>query len=310
MRLLRRVWLPTAAAWILLAGPPQEAPTAEHLLAARDDPQRASSSRAARQSAIQSIPLPRLSREAKAKASWVLANASIFRRLPVSVIPCDPDMYLFLVQHPDVVVNIWEVLGFTHLSMQQTGPDTYKVTDDIGTAGTLEFLYRSHETHVLYVEGTYSGPMFGHAIRARGLMVLKSGYVRETDGRYYVTNRLDAFMHVEPGGVEFLTKTFLPLVGKVADNNFVQTAGFVASVSRTAEINRSGMQRLAARLTKVDPEVRRGFAELVDRVAQKASRDTPQSGGTGDHVVLAIPAVGDSKSGQEPNSSAEIFAPE
>jgi hypothetical protein len=154
--------------------------------------------------------------------------------------------------------------------MEQTGPDTFRVTDDIGTAGTLEFLYRSRDLHLVYIDGTYRGPLFGQPIRARGLMLLTSNYLHDTDGRCYVTSRLDAFMHIEPSGLEFLTKTFLPVVGKVADNNFVQTAAFLASVSRTAEVNNPGMQRLASRLTKVQPEVRQEFAQVADQVSQKA----------------------------------------
>ena len=248
-----------------------QAARAERDCAAGADPNKATTSRAAREEALQSIPLAKLSAAAKAKANWVTSNGAIFRRLPIRVIPCDPDMYLFLVQHPNVVVNIWETLGAEHLTMQQTGPDTYRVTDDIGTTGTLECLYRSHDTNVVYINGTYRGALFGQPIRARGLMVLRSGYVRKTDGRYFVTSRLDAFMHIEPSGVEFLTKTFLPTVGRVADNNFTQTAAFVASVSRTAETNNRGMKRLASKLARVQPEVRQQFAQVADQVAQRAA---------------------------------------
>jgi hypothetical protein len=231
----------------------------------------ADTSRAARESAVQSIPMSRLSTDARAKATWVLANTSVFRRLPVRAVPCDPEFYLFLVQHPDVVVNIWEILGVGKLTVRQTAPGAYQVTDEIGTTGQLHFLYRSHDTNVIYVEGAYQGSMFPQTIRARGLIVLKSGYVQEANGRCFVTSRLDSFLNIEPGGVEFLTKTFQPLVGKVADNNFIHAAGFLASLSRTAEVNNEGMQRLSKKLTKVQPEVRRQFAELSEQVSQRAA---------------------------------------
>ncbi len=244
---------------------------AEGPAAGREDPNKPSTSHAAREEALQSIPTAKLSAVAQAKVNWAVTNSSIFRRLPIRVVPCDPDMYLFLVEHPDVVVNIWETLGAENLTMRQTGPDTYHVTDDIGTTGTVEYLYRSHDTNLIYFDGTYRGALFGETIRARGLMVLRSGYVRETDGRYFMTSRVDAFMHVEPSGVEFITKTFLPTVGKVADNNFSQTVAFVASVSRTAETNNRGMKRLATKLAKVKPEVRDEFVKVSDQVAQRAA---------------------------------------
>jgi len=240
------------------------------LFSPRSDPYRATTSRAARQSAIRSIPYEKLDTEAKTRVARVLSTAAVFRRLPIRVIQCDPELYLFLVRHPDVVVNIWEVLGVSQLTMRQTGPDTFQMADGQGMVAVLKFLYRSHDTHLIYIEGRYDGSLSSRPVRCRGLMVLKTGYVREPDGRYYITSRLDTFAHITPGGVEFLTNTFQPLVGKVADMNFVQTAGFVGSLSRTAEVNHRGVERLAARLHQVRPDVRQEFAELAGRVAQKA----------------------------------------
>jgi hypothetical protein len=238
----------------------------------RADPNKPNTSPAARQDAIDSIPMDRLAPAGRARAVWVLENTSVFRRLPIRVIPCDPDLYLFLVQHPDVVVNIWELFGASHLTVRQTGADVYQVTDDAGTSGTLQFLYRSRDLHVAYIDGTYTGKVFGHQVRGRGIIVLRSAYIRDSGGRSFVTTRLDAFMNIEPGGAEFLTKTFQPLVGKVADLNFIQTADFMGSLSRTAEVNQRGMQRLASRLAKVPPEVRQQFAELTGQVYQRAAK--------------------------------------
>ena len=245
----------------------------------RPDPHKATTSRQARENAVQSIPLDRIDEQSRAKVSSVLSEASIFRRMPIRVTQCDPELYLFLVRHPDVVVNIWEVLGVTQLKLRQVGPDRFQVADGAGTLSTIQFLYRSHDTHLIYAEGSYDGPLFTKQVRGRGILLLKTGYVREPDGRYYITSRLDSFLHVEPGSAELLTKTFQPLVGKVADNNFVQTAGFLGSLSRTAEVNSRGVERLAGKLNNVQPQVRNEFAQITRRVARKAtavSSRTPQ----------------------------------
>jgi hypothetical protein len=69
-----------------------------------------------------------------------------------------------------------------------------------------------------------------------------------------------------------LTKTFQPAVGKVADNNFLQTVGFLGSLSRTAETNTRSVQRLAQKLNGVQPEVREEFTVLAGQVAQRAAK--------------------------------------
>jgi hypothetical protein len=247
--------------------------SAARTAAAAGEPEslQATSSAAARQSAIHSIPLDKLDADGRAKVNAVLNNVTVFRRFPVRVVNCDPDLYLFVIRHPDVVVNIWQVLGLSQLQFRQTGPDTYHVVESAGTTSTLEFLYHTHDTHVIYGRWAYTGPLLARTVHGQCLAVLKTGYVRETDGRYYVTSRLDGFLSVEPGGVELLTKALHSLVIKNADTNFVQTVAFVGSLSRTAEVNLRGMQHLAQRLTDVQPDVRRQFAQVVTGVAQRAA---------------------------------------
>jgi len=232
----------------------------------------ASTSEASRRSAVASIPFEKLDDQARAKVQAVLSNISVYRRMPVRVVDCDPDLYLFLVRHPDVVVNIWEVLKLSKMKLSELDANRFQVTEPNSTSVTLEFLYQSHDIHLVYAEGTYNGPLLSQPVKGSCLMVLRTGYVRETDGRHYVTTRLDSFLNVEHMGAELLAKLFQPLTGKIADANFCQTVAFAGSLSRTAELNSSGVRRLAGRLEHVQPAVRKRFAELADLVAQRSSR--------------------------------------
>ena len=251
----------------------------------RPDPYRATTSRAARDNAVGAIPVEKLDAKSRAKVSSVLSHISLFRRMPIGVVDCDPDLYLFMVRHPDVVVNIWDVLKISRLKLRTAGPQTYQVTDSAGTLATVEFLYRSHDTHLIYAEGSYEGPLAARPLKGRCLIVLKTGYVRETDGRYYITSRLDTFMRLDQGGVELLAKAFHPLVGKVADNNFLQSVAFLGSLSRTAEVNTRGVQLLASKLAYVRPELRQRMAELAADVARKST--APPASKTADSPRVA-----------------------
>jgi hypothetical protein len=262
--------LAAAAALGLSIGPVEPAGAAGPA-SLRPNPTEASTSDAARHDAMRSIPMERLTPDDRAKVNSVLSNVSVFRRMPVKVVDCDPDMYLFLVRHPDVVVNIWEVLKLSKLQLRQIGENEFQLTEPSGTVATLRFVYQSHDTHVVYCEGTYEGPLLPRPVKGHSVLVLKNGYVRETNGRYFVTSRLDAFLAIEPAGAELLTKTVSPLLGKTADNNFAQTLALVGSLSHTAEVNDRGVRRLASQLTGVQPEVRNRLAELVTALSQKTA---------------------------------------
>jgi hypothetical protein len=234
-------------------------------------------SQQARQDSIRLLPLAKLDSQQRAKVQQMVGDGSIFRRMPTQSIECDPEFYGFLIEHPEVIVNIWSVLGISDVKIKRTGASTFDANDGAGTLGKVEFLYRSQDTHLLYGEGTYEGRLFTKKVHGRCLLLLKTAYLRQADGRYFITCRLDAFMQLDNVGVDMLAKTFQPFVGQVADHNFRETTGFVESLFRAAEINYSGMQSLAQKLTQVQPEVRNEFASMSEQVAVKAALDATEN---------------------------------
>ncbi|HEX3726636.1 MAG TPA: hypothetical protein VHV08_10355 [Pirellulales bacterium] len=237
-----------------------------------------SSGRAAREEAVQSIPMDKIAPGDKEKILATISGTSIFRRLPIQVTACDPDLYLFLVRHPEVIVNIWEVMKISNVALARTGENSFRAADGAGTLCTVKYCYSNHDTQVIFAEGSYDGPLFSRPVRAKCLLVLKSGYMRETNGRYYVTSRLDTFIQIEHAGVELLAKTLQPLVNRSADYNFIETAAFVGTVSRAAEVNAAGVSRLAQKLTNLEPNTRDRFAQIALEVGRKArQRDALQA---------------------------------
>ena len=77
--------------------------------------------------ALQSIPFHQLNQPTKDKLNSVVQNPSIYRRLPITTINSDPDYYRFLVRYPEVLVDIWQLMGVTKMSTQRTGnePDNF-----------------------------------------------------------------------------------------------------------------------------------------------------------------------------------------
>ena len=85
------------------------------------DSAQGTSSGTAQREAIRSIPTSKLDAAGRVKVAAVLNNVTLYRRMPIRAVPCDPDLHLFLIRHPDVIVNIWEVLGVAQLKLRQSG---------------------------------------------------------------------------------------------------------------------------------------------------------------------------------------------
>lgn len=225
--------------------------------------------------ALSKIPFAQLHRDVHPKLQAVLKEPSMFRRLPTQVLECDADMYVFLVRHPEVVVNMWQLMGVTALSVRRTGDYNFDCNDGAGTLGTVELVYGTRNQHIFYSTGVYEGPLLKRKLRGNCVLVLNTSH-SERDGRQYVTSSLDVFVRMENVGIDLVTRTLHPLMGKTADINFRETNRFIGEVSRAAETKYAGIQNLMPKLTNVEPEVLQKFSSTAAAVNQKA-RNRPQA---------------------------------
>ena len=235
------------------------------------DPRAATTSREAEREAIAALPLAQLAAQDRATVRSVVENHSVYRRLPTSVVQCDPHLFSFLLDHPEVLTNIWQLMRISDVHLQRTSADTFRADDGQGTVADIKVLYRGHDTQLLYAEGAYSGPLLTQPIRGRCLLLLRFQGIEETNGRHYVTCRLDTFLHMERVGIDMLAKAFHPLVGRSADANFTETLAFVGHLSQTCTANPSGTARLAQMLTHVEPTTRTRFGEVVQAAAHRTA---------------------------------------
>jgi hypothetical protein len=245
----------------------------EDKTAQAEEARQANTSRQAREDAIAAMPLAQLAPQDRAAVEDVINNPSIYRRLPTQVIDCDPHFYLFLLENPDVIVQIWRVLGISNVELDRSGENSFRAADGEGTVCDVHTLYHSHDRHLIYATGAYEGSVLKSRVEARCVLMMRSAYIRETNGRHYVTCVLDSFVRIDRGGIEILARTFQSLLGKSADLNFAEAMGFVSSLSRTAEVNPGGLARISQKLVTVEEETRDRLAVLSAEVADRSVRN-------------------------------------
>lgn len=239
-----------------------------------DKPERplATGSREAREDAIRGIPFDRFDPEVGREVRTVIDNASIFRRLPTQSVRCDPELYDFLIDHPDATVDLWQLLGMSKMSLVRSGDDLYEMDDGQGTTGQVRIVYRNPDTRVFYCTGGYEGKLFHRRVNGRCVLVLRTGYAREPSGEWLISSRLDTFIAIEQVGAAVLAKTFKPLVGKVIDHNFIEAMAFAGSLSKTAEVNPAATIALSDRMRHVTPDEQRQLAELLSAIGAAAEQ--------------------------------------
>ncbi len=268
-------------------------------------------SKQARQQALKAVPFDQLTPASKTKIGPVLEKPSIYRRLPVTSIDVDPDMYLFLVRYPEVMVNIWQIMGVTRMTIDRTGPFQLKTDDGVGAASDVELIYGTQNKNIYYAEGTYAGPLLKRKLHGRCVMILQTKYERGANGKPKTVNSLDVFVKVENATAGLIAKTLNPIVGPTADHNFVETLKFVQRLNETTEQNGTGVQRMAYRLTNLDQQVRDQFVKIAGTVYERGSRyqanqanranqaqAAKKQAATAQHNPNAIPAIPPAASGR------------
>lgn len=237
---------------------------------AQQNATQADTSEASRQQCLRSIPRQQLSPQAWAKIQGPLTRPSLYRRLPIEYVPTDPDMYLFLIRYPEVVTNIWELMGVTNLQITRTGATTFTAVDGGGSETNVELVYASENLHIWYGEGVYRGPVLKRKINGRCVGVLHTGFSKGTDGKPYASSRLDVFLSIDDLGGDIMARSLGPAIGATTDANFHEAASFLSRVSEISEQNGPGVERMADRLNRVQVPVRQYFAQLAATVHQRA----------------------------------------
>ncbi len=254
-----RISLPLAGLWLLLALVASQSAWAE------------SAEAEAKGAALKSIPYDKLTPQASQKILSVVEKHSLFRRVPAAVTDCDPDMFQHCLRSPEVVINIWQLMGITTVETKRTGNFTWSGTDGAGTTGTVELIYGSDKLHIYFCDGFYEGALLRRKVTGRALMLVQTAPAQTADHRPVMTSQLDFFLALDNAGADLIAKTLSPIINSTADANYTETVSFVGKISQAAERNGPGIQQLANKLQNVQPEIRQQFSQTAATVNQRAA---------------------------------------
>ncbi|WP_231934537.1 hypothetical protein [Botrimarina colliarenosi] len=251
-----------------------------------------SESREARQAALQAIPWRHLNAIDRPLVESVVADATLYRQLPTRIIDCDDEMFAYLVDHPDLIVDSWNVMGVSRLQLAPIAPGRYRVADSAGAVGDIRVLHRDGGgaeplRMLLLADGSYQAGPMPSSIDGQSVLLLRAESVEESNGRCYLTTRLDAFIRFEGPATKLVARTLKPLILRTSDHNFIETMRFVSLFSRTAETNPAGMVRLANHLQQVEEPTRREFAAMCQATSERYAERRRERA----RLATAAPAV-------------------
>ena len=222
------------------------------------------------------LALQGLSQDDALRLQSVLRNVTVFRRLPVYQVETDKSMVTFMVTHPDSVVNIWEKMGISQISVRERGDGLYEVSDVAGTTGWMKRLWAGESGILYYLEGRYHGSLLNNDVRGKALVLARFSSTRNAEGTEMVTCYVDTFLSLEQKSVDLGVRLLFPMLGKVADNNLEQTLAFVRWYSDGCKTSPAMLSSYAMELKNIRLETRQELARQTQLMAARYGGYNPE----------------------------------
>ena len=212
----------------------------------------------------QIVPMEQIPVEFREPVAEVIRDCTFHRKGEAEAVPCDPSLYLSLVNEPAITLALWKDLADNPVSLKRLGPDDYSGDDGMGSSAAWRFVLRSPKTHVVLANVSYvGGPRGGAQIDARVVLVLRAGYYREVNKQPYIQHDVEAFVKVDSRGWKTLARTFRPLIEKLMDEQVKEAGQFVSLMSRLVVSYPDWATDVAMREPEATPETRAQFRTLV-----------------------------------------------
>ena len=222
----------------------------------------ATSDRKVLESTKKRIPYRKMSSSARARAAHILENVSQYRRMPSLQYPINPNIYQYLINHPDVAISTWRVMGISTLQMWQTSEFEYQARATDGSTGTADILWRDGNQCLFIVEGKYQSPLLPGAIEASALVWLQFRFVKGKDGSLLVNQQVETFLYFPSTAIDAIAKLTSRLTSSILDRNVFEVSLYARMMTKAAEKEPQWIEQLAQRMEGVPPQRRRELASI------------------------------------------------
>lgn len=221
---------------------------------------------AARRSVEQIVPLDRIPAERRNEVIEIVESYTIHKQGKPEAFPCNPQLYLALLNEPALTLSLWKDLSNAPVQLQHVGPNQYVGDDGMGTTATWEFIHRSSKQHVLFCNLTHVRPNSQAKLEGRIVLVVRSDYFKaRTEAEPPVVQHdVEAFVKVDSKGWRVLAKTARPILEKVLEQQVQEAGWFVSLMGRLVSQHPVWAVDVVSKDRDIPPEYREYFPKVVD----------------------------------------------
>jgi hypothetical protein len=211
----------------------------------------------------QVVPMDQIAPEAREGVADVIRDHTFHRKGATETFPCNPRIYLSLLNEPSLTLALWQDLSESPVRLQQVGPNRYEGTDGAGARANWEFVLRSPKLHVLLCNLDYTSPRGAAHLQARIVLIVHSGYYREVNGEHWVKHDVEAYVKVDSKGWKAVARTVRPLLEKLLEDQVREAGWFVSLMGRLVAMYPNWACQVTMKQNAIQLDTRQKFRDVV-----------------------------------------------
>jgi hypothetical protein len=209
------------------------------------------------------VPLDKIAPEHREAVSEVIRDHTLHRKGAPETFPCNPRVYLCLVNEPALTLALWKDLSDSAVRLRQVSPNRYEGTDGNGASAVWDFVYRSPKLHVMLCNLNYASPRGTAKVDARIVLLLRSGFYREVNGEPWIQHDIEAFVKVDSMGWKAVARTVRPVVEKVLEDQVREAGWFVSLMGRLVATYPNWACQVGMNQNDIAADTRERFRDVV-----------------------------------------------
>jgi hypothetical protein len=211
----------------------------------------------------QVVPLDKIAPQYRDSVVEVIRDHTVHRKGEPETFPCNPRVYLSLLNEPSLTLALWQDLSNSGVRLRQVAPNRYQGTDGAGAAATWEFIHRSPKLHILLCNLEYNSPRGNAHLEGRIVLIVHSGYYREVNGEPWVQHDVEAFVKVDSKGWKAVARTIRPIIEKLLEDQVREAGWFVSLMGRLVVQYPNWACQVTMSQPDIHPVTRQRFRDVV-----------------------------------------------
>jgi hypothetical protein len=181
--------------------------------------------------AAEMVPVEQLPAEVREGVRKALEKPTVFTHGPAEAFECDPAVYHWFLDRPDLAVAAWRRLGATCVGIKARGDGQFSWSDPDGSAIVWKTVHRTANLRIWYAEGKVRPAALLPLVPVKSVVVMQHAEGRDRSGGPLMYHQADVFVQTDSAAAKVAAKLFGPGMPRLAEQCVGQLQMFFAGVA-------------------------------------------------------------------------------